>query len=306
MRYAIITLGIVFLIGCSVFLTDVQKDPFYESFFQKTRLIMSKEEIEIYKHLPDKEAKQDFIRDFWEKRDPSPSTEINENRIEFQERIKYANKWFEEGGGSEGNRQGWNTVRGRIYLQLGPPTLRKMGEQEYTDRFGHLRTTRRDPIEIWEYYQYNLTLAFIANQYGEYRLWGRPPASLGRALREAKNYFHYSTEEALLHKFEFNVDYKNSEIVVTLPTRKLSFEEEGSQVSAEFQVNLQIYVDYEKEEQISRNIRVRDDKRSVLDKKTLTFSIPYTPGKKGAYYFEVIITEKNSGSIYRNFTKFRN
>ena len=37
-----------------------------DTFFEKTRLIMTKEESEIYKHLPDKASKEKFVREFWE------------------------------------------------------------------------------------------------------------------------------------------------------------------------------------------------------------------------------------------------
>ena len=73
---------------------NLKQDPFYESFFEKTSIIMTKEEIEIYKHIPDKESKEEFIREFWQIRDPDSGTEENENKIEFESRIEYANRWF--------------------------------------------------------------------------------------------------------------------------------------------------------------------------------------------------------------------
>jgi GWxTD domain-containing protein len=87
------------------------KDPFFE----KARLIMTKQEIEIYKHLPDKKAKDEFVVEFWKKRDPSPETEENENLEEFMERIEYANKWFNEGSKGRGRY----TERRRILLKEG-------------------------------------------------------------------------------------------------------------------------------------------------------------------------------------------
>ena len=44
---------IIFSIGGSSCLT-LQKDPFYEVFLEKVRLIMTEEELEIYRLLPDK------------------------------------------------------------------------------------------------------------------------------------------------------------------------------------------------------------------------------------------------------------
>jgi len=67
-------------------------NPFYESFFEKTSLIMTDEEIKIYKCIPDKESKEEFIREFWQIRDPDLDTEENENKIEFERRIEYANR----------------------------------------------------------------------------------------------------------------------------------------------------------------------------------------------------------------------
>lgn len=71
---------------------NIEHDPFYESFYEKTSLIMTKEEMEIYKHLPDKESKEEFIREFWKIRDPDLGSEENENKIEFERRIEYANR----------------------------------------------------------------------------------------------------------------------------------------------------------------------------------------------------------------------
>ena len=106
-----------------------------DPFFEKARLIMTKEEIEIYKHLPGAEEKEEFIKEFWKKRDPTPATEENENREEFEKRIAYANKWFNEG--SKG--RGWDTERGRILLQLGFPDRREFGQVDDIVRSGAAR-----------------------------------------------------------------------------------------------------------------------------------------------------------------------
>ena len=79
--------------GC-VSLFRNSKDPYFESFYEKTRLIMVDEEKKIYKSLPDSASRREFIREFWKIRDPDPSTEENENKIEFERRIAFANEWF--------------------------------------------------------------------------------------------------------------------------------------------------------------------------------------------------------------------
>ena len=151
---------------------------FKDTFFEKARLIMTKQEIQIYKHLPDKKAKEEFIAEFWKKRDPDPATEENENLEEFMERIEYANKWFFEG--SKGN--GWNTQRGRILLQLGFPEERRWGEVANTDRYGALITSKRVPMEIWTYIRYQMVLTFVDWDDSGKLLLRRIPSNFAYAL----------------------------------------------------------------------------------------------------------------------------
>ena len=99
----IIVLG---MIGCGTS-KKVVLDPESRDFYKTAQLIMTKEEKEIFNHLPDKESRGEFIEEFWAKRDPD--TEVNEFKQEFLKRINYANKYFKEG------IPDWKTDRGRIY-----------------------------------------------------------------------------------------------------------------------------------------------------------------------------------------------
>ncbi|MCJ7681025.1 MAG: GWxTD domain-containing protein, partial [Candidatus Aminicenantes bacterium] len=107
----------------------MKDDPFFDSFYEKAQIIMTKEERTVYRNLPDRESKAAFIEDFWTTRDPDPGTEENENKIAFEERIEYANTWFglhnthrgRPPGERGGESRGWDTDRGNIYILLGPP-----------------------------------------------------------------------------------------------------------------------------------------------------------------------------------------
>lgn len=141
----------VALTGCaSAGNPKINRDPFYESFFEKTSLIMTKEEIEIYKHLPDDQERRDFIVEFWKSRDPYPETPGNEFKIEFEQRIAYANRWFRE---NQAAGRGWNTERGRILLLLGQPEKR-----EWQDDIGPQQAMQMGlssdvrGVEVWTYY----------------------------------------------------------------------------------------------------------------------------------------------------------
>jgi GWxTD domain-containing protein len=77
--------------------------------------IITKEEKEAYKKLTTDEERENFIENFWRRRDPNPDTEENEYREEYQERIAYANEHFASG------IPGWKTDRGRVYIAHGKP-----------------------------------------------------------------------------------------------------------------------------------------------------------------------------------------
>lgn len=89
--YAVVCLvaaTLLLSIGCSLG-WNMRKDPLYETFLEKTSLIMLEEEIETYRHLPDVASKWEFIAEFWRVRDPSPDTDENETRNEFERRIAF-------------------------------------------------------------------------------------------------------------------------------------------------------------------------------------------------------------------------
>lgn len=77
--------------------------------------IITKEERKAFMALVTDEERENFIENFWRRRDPNPDTEENEYREEFYERIAYANEHFASG------IPGWMTDRGRIYITWGKP-----------------------------------------------------------------------------------------------------------------------------------------------------------------------------------------
>src|ERR1700730_4772755 len=76
--------------------------------------IITDEERKAFSRLQTDEERQQFIEQFWLRRDPTPDTEENEFREEHYRRIAYANDRFASG------IPGWKTDRGRIYVQFGP------------------------------------------------------------------------------------------------------------------------------------------------------------------------------------------
>jgi len=157
----------------------VSLDPESQKFLDYIGYVILPVEEKIFREMPP-EDRGDFIRDFWARRDPDPSTPINEFRQSYYTRLATADKAFRAG------KPGWKTDRGRIYILLGQPTniLRKaMGDVPYEEnkyvKASTLETgtlTER-PTEIWVYDNYPeifsgpLRLVFVDfHGTGEYKL----------------------------------------------------------------------------------------------------------------------------------------
>ena len=76
--------------------------------------IITDEERPAFKRLNTDEERQQFVEQFWLRRDPTPDTEENEYKEEHYRRIEYANDHYASG------IPGWKTDRGMIYIKYGP------------------------------------------------------------------------------------------------------------------------------------------------------------------------------------------
>jgi GWxTD domain-containing protein len=77
--------------------------------------IITDEERATFKGLQTDAEREQFIEQFWTRRDPTPGTVVNEMKEEHYRRIAYANEQYASG------IPGWKTDRGRIYITYGPP-----------------------------------------------------------------------------------------------------------------------------------------------------------------------------------------
>jgi GWxTD domain-containing protein len=110
--------------------------------------IITKEEKRAFMALQTDEERENFIENFWRRRDPNPDTEENEYREEYYERIAYANEHYTSG------IPGWKTDRGRIYIAWGKPDSVEShpsgGAYDRPSYEGGGSTTTY-PFEIWFY-----------------------------------------------------------------------------------------------------------------------------------------------------------
>ncbi len=77
--------------------------------------IITPEERNAFLHLSTNEEREQFIEQFWQRRNPDPDSVENTYKEEHYRRIAYTNEHFSSG------IPGWKTDRGRIYIMWGPP-----------------------------------------------------------------------------------------------------------------------------------------------------------------------------------------
>jgi GWxTD domain-containing protein len=80
---------------------------------EDVRWIITDEERKTFDSLKNDDERENFIEQFWLRRDPDPDTDVNEYREEYYQRIAYANEHYTSG------IPGWKTDRGRIYIMFG-------------------------------------------------------------------------------------------------------------------------------------------------------------------------------------------
>ncbi len=133
-------LALVLFLSVSVALAK-EKDKLparYRDWLEKDVVyIISKEEKDAFLRLARDEDRDKFMDEFWEIRNPTPGSPVNEFKEEHYRRIAFANARF----GSEWVANGWQSDRGRIYIILGPP-----GSRQFFTSGGQVY-----PIELWFY-----------------------------------------------------------------------------------------------------------------------------------------------------------
>jgi GWxTD domain-containing protein len=309
-------LFLVMLIAGGCFEARIKQDPFYESFFEKTRLIMTGEEITIYKSLPDRASREEFIEEFWKIRDPDPTTEENEAKREFEERVRYANLWFgsynpyrgRDTGEDLGDRSGWSEDRGRIYIVLGQPDVVWFwGDgDEYFSSDGSRSLVRADQwtVEEWVYDRFYLYVIFTRNSAGSW-VMETSDSRLFEVLDWAKlNWVSTDYTEDIRRRFRFKAEYEDFAIQVTAPLSRVTFDENFKAV---FAVRINVYRDNKKVDEINETKVLQESEENLLEtkRKNIQFGIPYRPSLKGRYLFDIVIQDTMAPllSKYRTFIK---
>ena len=134
---AFLMLSLALLSSCRLDQVRKKLSPDYAAFLSQVRYLITAKEEKAFLNLPDSEKDQ-FIEEFWRRRDSDPDTEENEFKTEYIGRIDQANRLFHGEG-----KAGWLTDRGRIYILFGPP-MQRTTNPSGSDPSGHCG-------EVWYY-----------------------------------------------------------------------------------------------------------------------------------------------------------
>ncbi len=130
------------LLVCSLLLLAAPKKPplperFQHWLTQDVVYIITDEEKKEFLVLDTDEAREKYIENFWEIRNPMRSSTQNPYKEEHYRRIEYANQNF----GRQSNTPGWMTDQGRAWILFGKPT----SQHKFTG-YGQIY-----PLELWFY-----------------------------------------------------------------------------------------------------------------------------------------------------------
>jgi GWxTD domain-containing protein len=279
------SLSLLLLSSCRLYNLEKKLDPENREWISKVRYTITSEERKLFLELPSSEMEK-FKEEFWKKRDPDPETEENEFKIEYYNRIDYANRHFIGGG-----RPGYLQDRGRIYILFGPPSqmLRYPG--------------RTPPYEVWLYGAFPLT---FVDRYtsGNYELETTNIAVLneiGSALARIRKSQEKQIAEYQQGKesFDFNIKIekdtaKEPFLSIELPYKKIWFKEEENLLETTLELSLEvldsnqdIFWQFQKDYFISLSEKELQEKM----KKSYSIKIPL-PLKKGNYSLLLEIINK--------------
>lgn len=293
--------------------------------YEKTRLIMTQEEMKIFRSLRGKEQLEDFFADFWRIRDPIPETEENENRIEFQNRILFANRWFDR---HRRRRQdydterarGWLTDKGRIFVIFGPPDKASYGEGWTVLK----EIPPQDAIyETWYYAHFDLSVSFEREKIqsktetnpppveqddapdstvarvsrisgsGGWRLM--PSFKIIEAVEKAKlEMISPQYRNDLKHRMYFRAKYIGDRLRISIPPVRLNYIEEEGKLKVYLLVELKVYRDDYKEYEAKEERILAFSEKDVLEHWDAVVDVVYKPAKKGRYVFDVTVTDLKS------------
>ncbi len=157
--------------------SEAPKSSYLRWFDDDVRDIITEDEKRVFRSLKTDDEREQFIGQFWLRRDSDPDTDVNEFKEEHYRRLAYANEHFSSG------IRGSRTDRGRMYVKFGKPDQiesHPSGGRYDRPTWEGGGTTSTYPFEIWWYRHLDDVSSDVEIEFvdptgsGEYRIANGP------------------------------------------------------------------------------------------------------------------------------------
>jgi GWxTD domain-containing protein len=289
----------------------IKTDPFFDAFFEKTSLLMTEEEVDLYLHLPDRESKAEFIADFWKTRDPDLTSPENENKLGVLGTVRR-----KPAPASLHRDRGWNTDRGVAYIVLGPPDFISLSwSLAARERADPEDGYRLSSAALWYYERYRLSLFFTTISPEDLDPEASPldqslrgPETKIRTLSTNTEAMRLAKEDwvgrdhrrGLGDPLRFRAGFRKGGLEISIPLKSVRFREnEDRTLSAAFAVNVRVYRNNRKVDDLSavKSFTLREAEAEALSR--LDLRVPYEPAGKGSYLFDLIVRADDPSLLSR-------
>ena len=287
----------VFLVFCLAACTSFKRvrnlSPEHEEFVSDVRYIITKQEKKIFLNLPPEE-RDAFIKEFWEKRDPTPETDYNEFKDTYYSRIEEANQMF-----SRGQSDGWLRDRGRIFILLGPP--------EHRMQYPRGPTQEGVPTEIWYYGPY--PIMFTDDYFsGEYHLYPGSAQYVATLLGAQLDLKPEVEEQDVV--FDYNLDLEKFpenriRLLINVPMENVFLTEKDGALTTTLSAEVEIFSGNKKLETITEESIITVSQEEFVGLMGKKHVIPMeTELKPGKYRFNILVQNSADGKKVRKTIKF--
>jgi GWxTD domain-containing protein len=303
-KLMLVVIFIPFLFGFCSKTYSSKKDLSEEEreFISKVRYIIKRHEKKRFFSLVTAEEREEFIAKFWKKRDPNPSTDENEFKNRYYTLIEESNHLFKDEG-----KEGWLTDRGRVYILLGPPDLRRFRPGELSTSY--TKNYYNYPREIWFYGYY--PIIFI-DRYENSRFVLTPLSAshLSTILKTSLD-FKPSVGKGKKQPYDFTINLKKQKenrvnLRLNVPYRNILFQHTDDQFSAVLTLYVDIFDSQDKKiKNFSKDytVSLTEEELKTADK-VYIIVVPFTltPGK---YQLQTILESKEDDIRSKKRIKFK-
>lgn len=276
------------LTSCGSYNLKKNLDPESKEFLSKVRYIITKKERKIFRNLAPEQI-EEFIEEFWKRRDPDPYTEFNEFKEQYFRRIEEANRLF------KGVKPGWLQDRGRTYVLLGPP------DQRIDYPMGKFSTDK--PYEVW-YYGFFPIMFVDMTQSGEYELSpisAQNIAEINKAQSKESQPFAPITEKIFL---DFNIEIKRgleNEVLfnIEVPYKNIWFVGKEGKLETTLDLSIEILnSENQKMSEHKKDYNLSLSEEEVIKGGSYLIKIPIIL-ERGRYTIHFLLSDKTGEGIRR-------